>query len=177
VDIYIILGDFMADLEGLGEHRMAGKFPCRLPVWWARHGDVGKQPQTRGVSGKRITLRIEKKFNKFERVLARIFRAPRELKRPLDTMNSLVWELCDGHRTFDDICQTMNDTFHDEITPVIHRTELAIVQFMRLNLMLVLDTPLDGKWQVGPGITPQGQTLQTLDGDFFETQSLEGEIS
>jgi hypothetical protein len=166
----------MVELEGLEEHRMAGTYPCRLPVWWARHGEISKQPQTRGVSGKRITLRIEKKFNRFERMLARIFRAPRELKRPLDNMNSIVWELCDGHRTFNEICQTMNDTFHDEISPVLHRTELAILQFMKLNLMLVLQDPLDGKWNVGPGLTPKGQMLSNVDEDFFETQLLDGEI-
>lgn len=122
-------------------------------------------------------MRIEKKFNRFERMLAKIFRAPKELRRPLDSMNSMLWELCDGHRTFDDICNVMNSTFHDEIAPVLHRTELAISQFIQLNLMLIKKEPLNAKWNVGPGLIPDGQQLDELTkSEHYDTELLHGEI-
>ncbi len=122
-------------------------------------------------------MRIEKKFNRFERMLAKIFRAPKELRRPLDSMNSMLWELCDGHRTFDDICNVMNSTFHDEIAPVLHRTELAISQFIQLNLMLIKKEPLNAKWNVGPGLIPDGQQLDELtQSEHYDTELLHGEI-
>ena len=122
-------------------------------------------------------MRIEKKFNRFERMLAKLFRAPKELRRPLDSMNSMLWELCDGHRTFDDICNVMNSTFHDEIAPVLHRTELAISQFIQLNLMLIKKEPLNAKWNVGPGLIPDGQQLDELtQSEYYDTELLHGEI-
>jgi hypothetical protein len=146
-------------------------------VWWARTGEIGKQPNERGVSGKKVVMRIEKKFSRFERILAKVFRAPKELRRPLDQMNSMLWELCDGHRTFDDICTVMNLTFHDEIAPVIHRTELAISQFLQLNLMIIKKEPLNQKWKVGPGLIPDGQQLDELtQPEHYDIELLHGEI-
>ncbi len=167
----------LTTLEGIEEHRMTGTYPCRLPVWWARTGEIEKQPNERGVSGKKVVMRIEKKFNRFERMLAKLFRAPKELRRPLDQMNSMLWELCDGHRTFEDICNIMNSTFHDEISPVIHRTELAISQFLQLNLMVIKKEPLNDKWKVGPGMIPKGQQLEDLTrSELYDTELLQGEI-
>ena len=122
-------------------------------------------------------MRIEKKFSRFERILAKVFRAPKELRRPLDQMNSMLWELCDGHRTFDDICTVMNLTFHDEIAPVLHRTELAISQFLQLNLMIIKKEPLNQKWKVGPGLIPEGQQLDELtQPEHYDIELLHGEI-
>ena len=169
--------NLLTKLEGIEEHRLSGTYPCRLPVWWARTGEIGKQPNERGVSGRKIVMRIEKKFNRFERMLSKLFRAPKELRRPLDTMNSMLWELCDGHRTFDEICNVMNATFHDEIAPVLHRTELAISQFLQLNLMIIKNEPLNGMWKVGPGMIPDGQHLGKLtQPEHYNTELLGGEI-
>ena len=78
-------------------------------------------------------------------------------------MNSLLWELCDGTRTFQEICQELDSTYHEEIAPVVNRTTLGIASLIANNLMLALDEPLAGKWNIGPGITPAGQTLDELD--------------
>ncbi len=139
------------------------KYPCRLPVWWGRYGDIGPHPEGVGISGRKIVIRIEKKFKKIESLFAKILRAPKELRRPLDIMNSLLWELCDGTRTFEEICLQLDSTFHEEIAPVVNRTTHGIASLISNNLMLALDEPLAGRWNIGPGITPAGQTLDDAD--------------
>jgi hypothetical protein len=153
----------MTDIAGLEEHVLAGKHPCRAPVWWARHGDVQKDPGQPGVSGRKVVLRIPKSFGRIESVFARLLRAPKEVRRPLDTMNSMVWELADGSRTFSEICHVLNELFAEDIAPVVHRTAAAIAVFQNQNLMLMLDEPLGQRWSVGPGRVPDHQSLEDPD--------------
>jgi hypothetical protein len=153
------------------------KYPCRLPVWWGRYGEIGPHPEGTGISGRKIVIRIEKKFKKIESIFAKILRAPKELRRPLDKMNSLLWELCDGTRTFQDICEQLDSTYHEEIAPVVNRTTLGIGSLISNNLMLALDEPLNGKWNIGPGVTPAGQNLDDLDERLnIDISLLEGEV-
>ena len=77
----------LADIEN---HVLFGKYPCRLPVWWGHYGEIGVHPNLPKISGKKVVLRIEKRFNKFERILAKLFKAPKEVRRPLDEKNSLL---------------------------------------------------------------------------------------
>ena len=51
--------------------------PVRLPVEWEYRGEAGIHPEIEGVTGKSVVLVIEKKFTKFERLLAKILRAPK----------------------------------------------------------------------------------------------------
>ena len=153
----------MEHLAGLDEHPLAHQFPCRLPVWWGRFGEVEKDPSERGVSGRKVVLRIPKQFKRVEAFLARCFRAPKELRRPLDAMNSLLWELCDGSRTFAEVCVVLDQTYQEAISPVIQRTTAALRVFESQNLMLLLDEPLQQRWMVGPGTTPSHQNLDPLD--------------
>ena len=74
-------------------------------------------------------------------------------------MNSLLWELSDGSRTFSEICRVMDEVFREEIAPVMQRTAAAIGLFQRNNLALMLEEPLNRRWTVGPGQTPEHQTL------------------
>ena len=97
----------MSELAGIETHPLAQQYPCRVPVWWGRHGSVEQDSELIGVSGRLVTLRIAKNFKRYERWLAKILRAPKELRRPLDRMNSVLWELCDGSRTFEAICIEM----------------------------------------------------------------------
>ncbi|MBP77704.1 MAG: hypothetical protein CL926_00360 [Deltaproteobacteria bacterium] len=160
MDIYPILGDDM-DLADSGSHQFADYYPCRLPVWWARVGEVGPHCSAEGVSGMNIVLRIEKRFTRFERILAKVLRAPREVRRPLDGMNSMLWELCDGSRSFQTICGHMDEVFKENIAPAVDRTASGIESLKSRNLMTVLQEPFAGKWNIGPGQTPQNQTLNT----------------
>ena len=55
--------------------------PVKLPVDWELTGDVGVHPEIEGVTGLDVTLIIEKKFTRFESLLAKILRAPKVVKR------------------------------------------------------------------------------------------------
>ena len=150
----------MSELAGIEDHPLHGHYPCRTPVWWARTSTVGKDPGLRGVSGRKIVIRIAKTFGRIEGLVAALLRAPRELRRPLDEMNSMLWELADGSRTFGEICQIMDGLYHEEIAPVIQRTAKAVGLFQRNNLMLLLEEPLNNRWFVGPGKVPDHQMLE-----------------
>ena len=93
----------------------------------------------------------------YEGVLAKIMRAPKELRRPLDDMNSLLWELCDGSRTFEEICMLLDSTFHERIAPVKDRTAAAITRLNQLGLIGLSHKRFDGEWDSGPGIDPSGE--------------------
>ena len=129
-------------------------------------GRLRKDPNLPGVSGRRVVLRIPKQFGRIEGWFANLLRAPREIRRPLDQMNSLLWELSDGSRTFGEICGVMDEVFREEIAPVMQRTAAAIGLFQRNNLALMLDEPLNRRWTVGPGQTPEHQTLAGLSDDL-----------
>ncbi len=144
-------------------HRYADAYPCRLPVWWARTGEPGPHTEQEGVTGMLITLRIEKRFNRFERILAKVMRAPREVRRPLDRMNSMLWELCDGSRSFQEVCSAMDATFNEDIAPPVDRTASGIDALKSRNLMTFLSEPFTGKWSISPGKTPIHQTLVEVD--------------
>ena len=150
-------------IAGVDDHQMFDKYPCRLPVWWGYYGDIGVKPDIKGISGKKVILRIQKKFNRFEKILARLFRAPKEVRRPLDAKNSMLWQLCDGKRTFQEICQILDDLFHEDIAPVIHRTAAGITLLKEKNLMTVLDIQFTEKWDIKQGVTPKSQFLEPLD--------------
>ena len=150
------------DLIGINDHKMNGKFPCRLPVWWGYRGEAGAHPESKGITGRRVVLRIEKKFNRIERMMAKILRAPKEVRRPLDVMNSLLWELCDGNNSFEEICQMLDATFHEDISPVVERTSKGIELLKTQNLVTILSSKFTGKWSIGKGITPSNQKLVDL---------------
>jgi len=150
-------------LIGIENHPMRDKYPCRLPVWWGNVGEIGAHPDIKGVTGRKVVLRIEKKFTRIERLMAKLFRAPREVRRPLDSMNSLLWELCDGTKTFEEICSYLDLTFHEDIAPVVERTKRGIDSLKNQNLVTVLDLPFTGKWDIKRGIVPVNQTLTELD--------------
>ena len=92
-----------------------------------------------------------------------MFRAPREIRRPLDVKNSMLWQLCDGTRKFEDICEILDGLFHEDIAPVIHRTAAGINLLKEKNLMTILNDQFTGKWSIAKGVTPSNQTLEPLD--------------
>jgi len=153
------------DLADADNHQYSGTYPCRLPVWWARVGEIGPHIEEDGITGKKVVLRIEKRFTRFERLLARLFRAPREVRRPLDTMNSMLWELCDGSRNFQTICIAMDELFNESIAPAVDRTASGIDALKSRNLMTCLGQSFTLKWNIGPNQTPTHQTLGKIDED------------
>lgn len=153
-------------IHGLDEHEYAELYPCRLPVWWGFYGNVGIHPSIKEISGKSVVLRIEKRFNRIERIMAKLFRAPTEVRRPLDVKNSMLWQLSDGTRNFQEICTILDSLYHEDISPVIDRTAAGINLLKSKNLMTVLSEPFTGKWAIEPGITPDNQTLKPLDDEL-----------
>ena len=164
------------ELADVNNHPLALQYPTRTPVWWARIGTSEKSINSVGVSGRRVVLRIEKRFNRFERILAKWFRAPKEIRRPLDSMNSMLWELCDGSRNFADICRIMDEVFNEDVSPVVSRAAMAMGLFQRNNLLLMLEEPLEGRWRIGPGQTPEQQRLDEKRMlDEFDIGHMDGE--
>ncbi len=154
------------DIVDLERHEYYGTYPCRVPVWWGRFGEAKSHPDLPGVTGRKVILRIEKRFNRFERILARLFRAPREVRRPFDEMNSMLWELANGQRSFEEICVQMNAVFQENIAPVVDRTAAGIDAFKRRNLMTVLSGEFTEKWSTSPGVVPEHQTLGPMNEDW-----------
>ena len=103
-------------------------YPTRCPVWWARRGLVELNINESGVTGRLVVIRIWKEsiesgfvgrfFQFFERIMFKITKGPKELRRTLDDMNSLLWELSDGSRNFSEICKIMDEVFAEHISPV-----------------------------------------------------------
>ena len=99
-------------------------YPTRAPVWWGRRGTAGPHPEEAGCTGRMILIRHPKNLSRLESLIARITKAPNDLRRPLDDMNSLLWELIDGTRTLSEINSFMNSTFHERIAPTEERLSL-----------------------------------------------------
>lgn len=121
-------------------------YPTRAPVWWGRRGPAGPHPEESGCTGRMILIRHPKVLSKFESIIARITRAPKELRRPLDDMNSLLWELMDGTRTLGQINHLMDSTFHERIAPVEERVEASITNMISLGLVVMRTSPISGQW-------------------------------
>ena len=137
-------------------------YPTRAPVWWGRRGPAGPHPDVRGCTGRMVLIRHQKTLSRFESMIARITKASKELRRPLDDMNSLLWELMDGTRKLDYINNLMDSTFHERIAPVEERVEASLANMMSLGLVVVRTSPINGEWETSPLQDPSG-SLQNAD--------------
>ena len=165
------------ELPSVEVSELSKHYPVRLPVWWARTGIAGPHPITKGGSGRQIVLLFQKKFNKLEKIIRIIFKGPKVLRRPLDDLNSLIWELCNGLRSFDEICRIMDVTFHERVAPVAERTAMALRQLERLGCLAIIENKFDGGWEIGPGIVPNGQDSEFFENTGFDTDKLNDELS
>ena len=112
--------------------------PVRLPVDWEYRGDAGIHPDIDGVTGKQVVLLIEKRFTRFEKILAKILKAPKVVRRTMHPTQSMLWELMDGERNFSEICTIMNSLYHEDIAPVDERMKAYLEVFVRINVATVL---------------------------------------
>ena len=103
----------------------------------------------------RVVLRIEKRFNRLERILARLFALLERNKETVGYQNSMLWQLCDGKTKFQDICKILDSLYHEDIKPVIHRTAAGVSLMKTKNLMTILDQEFTGMWDIDKGITPK----------------------
>ena len=94
-------------------------------------------PILRGITGKEVVLLIEKRFTRFERILAKFMKAPKVVRRTMHYTQSMLWELMDGERNFDEICRIMKSVYHEDISPVEDRIKAYLDVFVRLNVATV----------------------------------------
>ena len=112
--------------------------PVKLPVDWEYRGDAGIHPDIEGVTGRQVVLLIEKKFTRFERILAKILKAPKVVRRTMHPTQSMLCELMDGVRNFAEICSIMSALYHEDIAPVDERMKAYLEVFVRINVATVL---------------------------------------
>ena len=112
--------------------------PVRLPVEWEYRGEAGLHPDIEGVTGKEVVLLIQKRFTRFEKVLAKLMKAPKIVRRTMHSTQSMLWELMDGQRNFSEICTIMKSVYHEDIAPVEERIKAYLEVFVRLNVATVL---------------------------------------
>ena len=119
-------------------HIGTNSIPVRVPCLW-EHGISYNTPngilEDYGISDKQVVIIIQKDFNRFEWLLARLTGAPRLLRRPLDRLNSALWDLIDGNRTLSQIVQIMEDCYEEEIIPAGQRCSASISKLIELNLV------------------------------------------
>ena len=108
--------------------------PVRLPVEWEYRGEPGLHPNIEGVTGREVVLLIEKRFTRFEKILAKLMKAPKIVRRTMHYTQSMLWELIDGERNFTDICSIMKSVYHEDIAPVEDRIKAYLEVFVRLNV-------------------------------------------
>lgn len=112
--------------------------PVRLPVEWEYRGEAGLHPNIDGVTGKEVVLLIQKRFTRFEKILAKLMKAPKVVRRTMHPTQSMLWELMDGERNFSEICNIMKSVYHEDIAPVEDRIKSYLEVFVRLNVATVL---------------------------------------
>lgn len=80
-------------------------FPIRSDVHWSYRND-------------RIVLQYPKNFNWLERKLHKVLKGPENIKRPLDEIGSLLWEMSDGEHNLVEIYIAQQERFHERVEPV-----------------------------------------------------------
>tara|TARA_B100001109_G_C18644993_1_gene372378 strand:+ start:195 stop:593 length:399 start_codon:yes stop_codon:yes gene_type:complete len=114
--------------------------PFRAPCEWylaERFGPQNDIMREFGISNRQVVIVIEKEFTFLENILARVLKAPRYLKRPLDKLNSALWELMDASRTFGEIVTIMEDCYSEDIVPANERCSLSLSRMVELNLVVI----------------------------------------
>ena len=132
-------------------------YPTRAPVWWARRGAAGPHPEGTGATGRQVVIRIPKSLSGIEAVLSRLLRAPNEVRRPMDDMNSVLWELMDGTVQLEMITRLMDATFHERIAPAEERIRASIANLVSDGLAVVRQSPFKGEWNVSSRHDPSGR--------------------
>ena len=97
-----------------------------------------------------VTLRHEKSMSRLERFITKIFNAPKDILRPLDEMNSYLWNIMDGTRNFSQIFSEMDAKFHEKIAPVEERVTKSILNFMQLGFVVIIMNSDEIVWDIGP---------------------------
>lgn len=124
--------EYRGDLMG---HEWDDIVPVRLPVDWEYSGEPGIYPDIDGVTGRNVVLIIRKKFSRFEKILARLLKAPKVVRRTMHHTQSMLWELIDDERNFKSICEIMDSLYHEDVAPVDERVKAYLEIFVNLRVV------------------------------------------
>ncbi len=118
-------------------------FTTRSPVDWSyRDG--------------KVVLEYPKNFNRFERALHKVLKGPESIKRPLDEVGTLLWEMSDGEHSLLEIYLEEQKRFHEKVEPVDKVVGGLLEAMLKLGL-LQLDHRPNGKRQ-----TPRKKTAKKI---------------
>ena len=105
-------------------------FPNRSEVkWFYRDG--------------KVVLEYPKNFNRLEKRLHKVLKGPETIKRPLDEVGTLLWELSDGGHSLVEIYMIEQERFHERVEPVDKVVGGLLETMLKLGL-LRLDYRPDG---------------------------------
>tara|TARA_B100001113_G_scaffold328542_1_gene302807 strand:- start:105 stop:548 length:444 start_codon:yes stop_codon:yes gene_type:complete len=110
---------------------LVGCYPVRNEISWGY--DIRRGPATG--EGRVAILFTPKNFGWLERLVHKILGGSKFLRRPMDPLMTVVWELCDGQHNFEQICAHLDIVFKEEIAPVEERTCTAIDGLGRSSLI------------------------------------------
>lgn len=97
-------------------------FPVRSEVEWTYREKI-------------IVLEYPKNFSRMERTLNRVLKGPENIKRPLDDVGTLLWELSDGEHSLVEIYLREQERFHERVEPVDKVVGGLLETMLKLGLM------------------------------------------
>jgi hypothetical protein len=115
-----------------------GYFPVRRDVAWRISKD------------ELVEITLEKELGNVENKIADFFRAPKQVIRPLDEMNSRLWQLMNGKNSLHRIVALMDSEFAEKIAPASERITISIRDFVELGLVTLVDSGSNVDWDIGP---------------------------
>ena len=105
-------------------------FPIRSKIdWFYRDG--------------KVILEYPKNFNRLERQLHKVLKGPKTIKRSLDEVGTLLWEMSDGTHNLVEIYLSQQEQFHERVEPVDKVVGGLLETMLKLGL-LQLDYRPDG---------------------------------
>ena len=107
-----------------------------------------------------IVLVYPKNFNRFERFLHRFLGGPVVIKRSLDDVGTLLWEMSDGKHSLEEIYLEQHRRFHEKVEPMEKVVGGLLEIMLKLGLM-VLDYHPDEK----KGRANRGERKETKEND------------
>ena len=93
-----------------------------------------------------VVVTHPKAFGPLEGKLARALKGPRSINRQLDEFGSLIWQLCDGEHTVEQIARALEDKFRERFEPAMPRT-LRFVELLAERRLLIMardEEPVEG---------------------------------
>ena len=112
--------------------------PIRVDVEW-RHLPKGN-----------VIIFQKKKLSRMEEKIAKMFNAPKQVKRELDEMNSSLWLLMDGTKTLFEIIFEMEKTYTERIIPANERVIKSIRNFVEMGLVRIVKLGDETNWNIQP---------------------------